>query len=117
MKLRIKSNSVRYRLTRSDISALIINGNLQEQVYFGETVLKYELKLTENEHISASYINNVITVMMPSGMMDDWLTNDKVGFEAIDNGLHLLIEKDFTCLDNVDEDQSDNYPNPLAAKN
>ncbi|WP_426672183.1 DUF7009 family protein [Mucilaginibacter sp. McL0603] len=23
-------------------------------------------------------------------------------------------KKDFTCLDNVDEDQSDNYPNPLA---
>jgi hypothetical protein len=26
--------------------------------------------------------------------------------------LTLLIEKDFACLDHVDEDQSDNYPNP-----
>jgi len=25
-----------------------------------------------------------------------------------------LVEKDFKCLDNVAEDQSDNYPNPLA---
>jgi hypothetical protein len=26
----------------------------------------------------------------------------------------LLVEKDFVCLDNTIEDQSDNYPNPLA---
>jgi hypothetical protein len=25
-----------------------------------------------------------------------------------------LIEKDFQCLDNTEEDQSDMYPNPLA---
>jgi hypothetical protein len=41
---------------------------------------------------------------------------DKVGFGNQAAGLHLLIEKDFTCLDNVDEDQSDNYPNPLLQK-
>jgi hypothetical protein len=28
--------------------------------------------------------------------------------------LFLLIEKDFVCLDNTFEDQSDNYPNPNA---
>jgi hypothetical protein len=26
--------------------------------------------------------------------------------------LYLLVEKDFKCLDNVAEDQSDNYENP-----
>ena len=30
--------------------------------------------------------------------------------------LYLLLEKDFKCLDNTTEDQSDNYPNPLAEK-
>jgi len=29
--------------------------------------------------------------------------------------LHLLLEKDFVCLDNTAEDQSDNYPNPNKA--
>jgi hypothetical protein len=33
--------------------------------------------------------------------------------EGTEEKLHLLVEKDFTCLDNVTEDQSDNYPNPL----
>ena len=43
-------------------------------------------------------------------------TTDKVGFEGKQGDLVLLVEKDFTCLDNAEEDQSDNYPNPLAEK-
>jgi hypothetical protein len=42
------------------------------------------------------------------------INTEKVGFEAINGALQLLVEKDFTCLDKIDEDQSDNYPNPLA---
>jgi hypothetical protein len=29
-----------------------------------------------------------------------------------DNSLYLLVEKDFVCLDETSEDQSDNYENP-----
>ena len=32
------------------------------------------------------------------------------------NELYLLLEKDFQCLDNSIEDQTDNYENPLAAQ-
>jgi hypothetical protein len=46
----------------------------------------------------------------------EFVNTDKVGYEGTHGNLHLLVEKDFTCLDNVAEDQSDNYPNPLAAK-
>ena len=46
-----------------------------------------------------------------------WDVNETVGFEnsisvADDTSLHLLLEKDFVCLDERIEDQSDNYPNP-----
>jgi len=51
---------------------------------------------------------------MPEAMANEWITTDKVGFEYQDEGLFLLVEKDFKCLDNVAEDQSDNYPNPLS---
>jgi hypothetical protein len=47
----------------------------------------------------------------------EFAETDKVGFEGKHGALNLLVEKDFTCLDNVAEDQSDNYPNPLADKN
>jgi hypothetical protein len=49
-------------------------------------------------------------------MINALADTDKVGFENTDGELHLLVEKDFTCLDNVAEDQSDNFPNPLAEK-
>jgi len=49
-------------------------------------------------------------------MIDELATTDRTGFENNAGGLQLLVEKDFTCLDNVAEDQSDNYSNPLNEK-
>ena len=39
-------------------------------------------------------------------------------YEDLSNGdkFFLLLEKDFACLDNTHEDQSDKYPNPKAGK-
>jgi hypothetical protein len=53
-------------------------------------------------------------MFMPNAMAEEWTSTDQVGFENNGGQLYLLIEKDFKCLDNVAEDQSDNYPNPLA---
>ena len=46
-----------------------------------------------------------------------WANSDRVGLQhtiVMENGkeLFLLVEKDFVCLDETIEDQSDNYPNP-----
>ena len=51
-----------------------------------------------------------------SAALAEWADTDRVGFENKANNFYLLVEKDFKCLDNVEEDQSDNYPNPLAKK-
>jgi len=37
----------------------------------------------------------------------NWWIRKKIGFEDKTDRLQLLVEKDFTCLDNVEEDQSD----------
>jgi hypothetical protein len=116
MKLRIKSNSIRYRLTRTDVEQLVKGGYLEETVNFGDDELVYVLQCVGKDELAADFKNNIITVYMPERMLNELANTDRVGFES--NGkLHLLIEKDFTCLDNVAEDQSDNYPNPLALKN
>ena len=116
MKIRIKSNSLRYRLTRSDIAGLAKEGRLEEKVDFAGQPLTYVLKYTDGRELSASFINNTITMLMPKSMIAEWVETEAVGFENNSGPLHLLVEKDFTCLENVAEDQSDNYPNPLAAK-
>lgn len=113
MKIRIKGNSIRYRLTKTDVERFSNNGYLQEQTVFGHSVLTYALQVFDSNELSASFEDNKITIFMPATMAESWVTTDKVGFEEINTPLHLLIEKDFKCLDNVAEDQSDNYPNPL----
>jgi len=117
MKLRVKSNSIRYRLTKSDVADLSTKGILTEKVNFGENQFVYELQITDQQELTAAFKDSTITLYKPSAMLNELAETDKVGFESNTSTLHLLVEKDFTCLDNVEEDQSDNYPNPLAIQN
>ena len=114
MKIRIKGNSLRYRLTRSDISALAKDGSLNEQTDFIGKSLIYSLTTTQKDVLTAEFIDNTITLYLPEIMLDKLVNTETVGFNNNTGKLILLVEKDFTCLDNVAEDQSDNYPNPLA---
>ena len=72
------------------------------------------IQKTNNKELSAFFDDNVICLQVPGTMIVDLNNTDKIGFEGRQGDLFLLVEKDFTCLDNVAEDQSDNYPNPLT---
>jgi hypothetical protein len=116
MKIRFKSNSLRYRLTRTDVAQLTTTGYIDDKVNFGDHSLIYSIKRIDHGQLSATFKNNIITLFMPDSMTKELLNTNRIGFEINNGPLHLLVEKDFTCLDNVTEDQSDNYPNPLAEK-
>jgi hypothetical protein len=116
MKIRIKGNSLRYRLTKSDVAAIIKEGRLEEKTEFSHQALVYALQTTTDYDLSATFQKNIITLFVPHIMINQLANTDEVGFENEQGKLFLLVEKDFTCLDNVAEDQSDNYPNPLAEK-
>ena len=114
MKIRIKGNSLRYRLTKTDIANFDRDGYLEETTNFGSQVFKYALQRTICEYLTADFTNNTITLYMPAALALEWTGTDRVGYENSSNEMYLLVEKDFKCLDNVAEDQSDNYPNPLV---
>lgn len=113
MKIRIKGNSLRYRLTKSDVSRFEENGYIEEHISFAGQTLTYALQRNTGTELTVQFENNKITLFMPDSLSDEWVSTDIVGFENYTNELFLLVEKDFKCLDNVAEDQSDNYPNPL----
>jgi hypothetical protein len=117
MKIRINGNSLRYRLTQSDIKYFSEHGYIEETTNFGSQSLIYALQRNNHDSLTAIFNNNKITMLVPVIMAKEWEITERVGFEGIDKGLFLLIEKDFKCLDNVAEDQSDNYPNPLLTDN
>ena len=118
MKIRIKGDSIRFRLTRTEVKTLSENGKIFEHTHFGTEQFTYGIILNDTiDHLQASFNNGTITLSMPKSQGLSWSENDIVTFDhrvltTKGNELYLLLEKDFTCLDNTVEDQSDNYPNP-----
>ena len=118
MKLRIKSNSIRIRLTKTEVSTLAATGYLEEQTLFANNKFVYALQSVDDANeLTATMNANKITMLVPAAFIKDWPVNNVVGFEARipvaeNQSLYLLLEKDFVCLDETTEDQSDNYENP-----
>ncbi|MCL6265433.1 DUF7009 family protein [Flagellimonas myxillae] len=120
MKIRIKGNSIRFRLTKSEVETFSRTGSFTEKTAFGHISFDYGVQALDNiKELKADFKENTITLYVPKSDSQVWFENDLVGFQnymKLENGqeLFLLLEKDFACLDNTLEDQSDNYPNPMA---
>lgn len=119
MKIRIKGNSIRYRLTKTEIANFGKNGYLEERTEFINGAAFYYCleKRPGIDNLQASFQDNRITVFVPEEITKEWATTEIVGYNntvPVGEGkeLFLLIEKDFVCLDHTFEDQSDNYENP-----
>lgn len=121
MKIRIQGNSVRYRLTRSEVASLRRDGHYREQTAFNGKNFTYEIAAKENiAGLEAEFQENTITLFLPKEESIKWPDDERVGYEnkmILNDGqvLSLLLEKDFVCLDERPGDQSDNYPNPAAS--
>lgn len=112
MKIRIKANSLRYRLTQSDVAKLWSEGFLEERTEFSGKALISAIVTGNDDKLSADFIEDRIVLNMPKTMIDELYHTDSVGFDDLRGPVSLLVEKDFVCNDKVEEDQSDNYPNP-----
>lgn len=120
MKIRIKGNYVRYRLTRSEVEEFSKEGYLEEETEFLSGKLVYALQARKGlKDLDIDMTGNRITLFFPDSEKESWYNSERVGYERLltlpnGNKAGILLEKDFVCLDNVQEDQSDNYPNPNA---
>lgn len=116
MKLRIKGNSIRLRLLRSEVERFAREGRISDEINFGGSSLRYTLVTSETESTKATIENNEISVSVPRTTAKEWTDTDEVGMEAaqtIDNGetLSILIEKDFECIGRPDDpDRADAFP-------
>ena len=122
MKIRIKGNSIRYRLTKSEVETLAETGYYREETEFPHRTFTYAIKAdTGTQELDVDFSADTITMYVNRDKCVAWAKNDVVGFSSeikTPNGttLSLLLEKDFVCMDNTAEDQSDNYPNPKLPK-
>jgi hypothetical protein len=115
MKIRIKGNLLRYRLTKSEVAKLGSAGFLEEHTAFGNKTLVCAIETAIDDKLSADFIADKIVLHIPKKMIYELNNTDRVGFDDRTGPVSLLVEKDFACIDHVEEDQSDNYLNPLLA--
>ena len=112
MKLRIRGNSLRLRLSQSEVTQLAQQGRVEDAIAFGPAKLTYVLTTSAVEHVGAIYEDHRIVVTLPKERAARWTSSDEVGIETRGD-LHILVEKDWSCLKPREgEDDSDAFPHP-----
>lgn len=123
MKLRIKDNSIRLRLSQQEVTRLHEVGTVTSVAEFPSSrQLSYGLMSSPAlVRPSAVFDGDSITVRLPQSTVEEWATSEEVSIRAeqeLDAGspLLILVEKDFQCLVPRDgEDEAGLFPHPHGA--
>lgn len=115
MKIRIKGDTIRLRLSQSEVATIGQSGTVSEITHFGTGALTYRLMChDQGDDIISSCVDHVITISISKKLAAIWATSDMVGMDTSrENVPYILIEKDFQCLTvREGEDETDLYQNP-----
>jgi hypothetical protein len=123
MKLRLLDDSIRLRLSRSEVAAAHDGGPVEGRTRFPDgSSFAFALEAATGEKCVASYRADRLIVGLPATEIAAWADDDTaVSLHAElplpgGNTLKVLVEKDFQCVTpRGDEDQSDLFPNPEAS--
>ena len=117
MKLRINGNSLRLRISQSELARLMTVGRIQETIQFAaasDAQLTYALTVQNAaDDIRLEYLDRTVTVVLSLTAARRWAESEDVGVYA-DGTVALLVEKDFACLDGNNPEDADAFPNPQA---
>lgn len=129
MKLRINGDSLRFRLSPSEVSRLLQSGRIEETIHFGpehDAKLTYALLTSANvpgqgDSMTVLCGPRTISVGVSATQVRAWANGTQVGmYSAVSTGagqLELAVEKDFACLDKSAADNQDTFPNPNQRTN
>ncbi len=120
MKLRIHGNSLRLRLSQSEVAQFSKTGFVEDSTQFAPDVkLTYTIESSSSLPApQASYQDHWLRIQVPAAAATEWFTTDRVAIseeQPLEDGkrLSILIEKDFQCLHGDESRDPDAYPNPL----
>lgn len=122
MKLRLMANTLRMRLSQSEVDKLGETGRVIDSTIFpGNKKISYEIKSTSSNYLTCGFVDETITLNVPQRLVNEWVNTEMVGFNdgvKINNQqkLNILVEKDFKCLTKRSEENEDDlFPNPLKS--
>ena len=116
MKFRTTHNSIRLRLRKSELTLLKDHLKVSESIDFpsgAQFIVSLEIKDLMSA-VNAKFEAQVLSVYISTEVADQWIDTEDVGIERFielpnHERLHILIEKDFPCLDRPNEDKSDTF--------
>jgi hypothetical protein len=122
MKLRILGDSLRLRLSKSDVETFAETGRVHDVIRFGGGArMTYALEHGDDvEALSASFADGEVRVRMPTATARGWADTDAItlqGTQAIEGeeSLALLVEKDFKCaVPRPGEEDYDGFEHPTG---
>jgi hypothetical protein len=122
MKLRIRGDSIRLRLTRTELERLAATGGVEEQTRFpGGERFGYALRVVAaGRPVGARFLDGVLALEVPRERLDAFLAPEAIEIRAAvrlgAGELALLVEKDFPCpTTRPGEDDSDAFARPGPA--
>jgi hypothetical protein len=105
VKLRIKGNSIRIRLGRSEVQNLAKDGAVEQFTTFGnDNWFGYAIRASADATgVTATFIGQRIVVCAPANVIREWAATDQVGIHVLQatgyGELAIHIEKDSDCIE------------------
>ena len=102
MRLRIRGNSLRFEISKTDLAKLVDTGKREDVVRFSsEQSLRYGIEVRPTGAITAQYDKTSIIVTLPKSRLDLFARPEEVsveGSQPIGGGkvLQIVLEKDET---------------------
>jgi hypothetical protein len=122
MKLRIRGNAIRIRVTRGELETIATDGRLVAETHFGSgRTLRYGLEVREDvDGLHSTFDGRSLIVTLPARDAAEWTATDLVtlaGEQALpgEASLKIVVEKDFACLTPREgDDDEDTFAHPLT---
>src|SRR5215472_6323651 len=118
MKLRIHDNSIRLRLTRSEVARFERNGTIDSVIEFGlgaDQGLRYGLESSPDvTGLEVRFLDHQLRILMPRATANEWTSGERVGVTGSqslkgEKQLEILVEKEFRRLHGA-KPNADLYP-------
>ena len=121
MKLRVRGNSIRLRLTQTEVARIAAGEPVEERTVFAADArfaYRFETDATLDAPV-ARYRDGTMCIAWPKEDAVAWATSERVGLAAScaipDGALQLAVEKDFACLaPRAGGEDIDTFPHPRA---
>ncbi len=119
MKLRIRGDSIRVRVTQAEAARLGAGERIDQATSFTvqQQLISSVVPIADLKSARAEFCAGNITIFLPAAQTKAWAGSELVSIEGgqpagSDRVLHILVEKDFECIHSLAEEDADAFPNP-----